>query len=68
MAKKVKAPESSLFDLPNCTACDLPFSNEEWDQRHWGDELNDEFHEACCPKCNANDNDEEGHHGDGSFE
>ena len=34
-----------------CSRCDLPFTEAEWADRHWGDETDDEFHADCCPKC-----------------
>jgi len=34
-----------------CARCDDTFTETEWDDRHWGDETDDEFHAGCCPKC-----------------
>ena len=35
-----------------CAVCDGPFTDDEWEDRHWtGPDLND-VHPACCP-CGA---------------
>ena len=44
----------SDHDNATCDACGKPFTKQEWDERHWGP-YGEEWHEACCPVCQADD-------------
>lgn len=34
-----------------CDTCGEAFSDEEWENRHWGDD-DEVYHDRCCPCCN----------------
>lgn len=33
-----------------CSICHLPFTEDEWEVRHWAEDGSD-VHEGCCVQC-----------------
>lgn len=49
------------YAVVTCTHCGQPFTETEWEKRHWGHEedcpgencdCDLKYHERCCPDCN----------------
>jgi hypothetical protein len=39
---------------PDCDECHMPFTSDEWDNRHTPNGNPEaEVHEGCCPDCNT---------------
>lgn len=41
-----------MHEYELCAVCFLPFTDEEWEERHTDDDGND-VHARCCAECEA---------------